>query len=522
MGELIGNQFPRLSSVPEGDAARGDEAVAFARFAGLTLYPWQEDLLRDMCRTRDDGLWAAPEVVVPLARQNGKGEVLVARELCGVYLFGEKNIFHSAHFMDTAIDAQSRLWEVIEGNDDLMHWWSDETDELPMLVKTNGKEAITFPYHVDANGRRVKPRVYFRTRTKKTARGLSIDLLIFDECFDLPLEVFAAMNSVTAARENAQKVFISSPVNRFEHMHGAIFSAKRWAGIDGAEGVLFKEWSIEDGDDPHDFESWKKANPSLVDSGPGVQLDQVRAGSDSAKNSQDLLDIFKVETLGAGNWYPRDNDELDFEPIVEISLWDSWADYAPEVTGEMAMAVDLSPDGSRAGLVAAVRRTDGGIYLSRSPLDEVEADAIAMKVKRAVDKNDPLSVALDPKGPASTLIKPLERLKIEADLMGARKVVAAYEKFLALLTAGKISHDGNPLWVEELNVAEERTIGEIGRALTRRAGSVVGLVAATFAVWALEEFEIPSASNLHIKKKKRPVGAAKPVAATASVSSMKF
>ena len=160
--------------------------------------------------------------------------------------------------------------------------------------------------------------------------------------------------------------------------------------------------------------------------------------------------------------------------------------------------------------------------MSRSPLDEVEADAIAMKVMRAVDKNDPLSVALDPKGPASTLIKPLERLKIEADLMGARKVVAAYEKFLALLTAGKISHDGTPLWVDEFNVAEERAMGEIGRALTRRTGSVVGLVAATFAVWALEEVVIPSASSVHIKKKKRPVGAAKPVAATASASSMKF
>ena len=117
---LLGVQTPRLSSIPDGDVARGDAAVAFARFCGLTLYPWQEDMLRDMCRTDDAGLWSAREVVAVIARQNGKGEVLVARELAGVYLFGEKSIFHSAHFMDTAIDAQKRLWEVIASVDELM------------------------------------------------------------------------------------------------------------------------------------------------------------------------------------------------------------------------------------------------------------------------------------------------------------------------------------------------------------------------------------------------------------------
>ncbi|MDK6717623.1 hypothetical protein QP297_25360, partial [Escherichia coli] len=111
-----------MSSVPEGDARRGEEAVQFARWCGMTLYPWQEGFLRDMCRTDASGNWSAREVVGVVARQNGKGEVIVARELAGVFLFGEKTIFHTAHFMDTAIDAQKRLWEVIEANDELMAW----------------------------------------------------------------------------------------------------------------------------------------------------------------------------------------------------------------------------------------------------------------------------------------------------------------------------------------------------------------------------------------------------------------
>lgn len=100
-----------------------------------------------------------------------------------------------------------------------MSWWADEFEGEPELMKSSGKEAIHLP-----NG----SSAVFRTRTKKTGRGRTIDLLIFDECYDLPVEVFAAMNSTTAAVENAQRC-LSSPVNRWEHMHGAIFSAKRWA-----------------------------------------------------------------------------------------------------------------------------------------------------------------------------------------------------------------------------------------------------------------------------------------------------
>ena len=265
---LIGCQAPTRQNVPVGDAEFANRACEFVRWAGLSLYPWQEDLLRDALLQTDEGMWASREVVVSLARQNGKGEVLVALELVAIYLCGAERIMHSAHFLDTAMDARDRLWDVIEANPALMEWWEDEyPGEFPKPVLGNGKDAIKFPN---------KAKIYYRTRTKKTGRGLSFDWLVFDECFDLPNEVYAAMNNTTKARPNAQKVFISSPVNIREHFHGAIFSAKRWAALDGAEGMLFKEWCREPDDDPFDESTWVKANPSLVcEPRPGVQLDEV-------------------------------------------------------------------------------------------------------------------------------------------------------------------------------------------------------------------------------------------------------
>lgn len=36
---LIGSQEPRLASTAHGDTTRGDAAVEFCRWAGMTLFP---------------------------------------------------------------------------------------------------------------------------------------------------------------------------------------------------------------------------------------------------------------------------------------------------------------------------------------------------------------------------------------------------------------------------------------------------------------------------------------------------
>lgn len=508
---LVGCQEPRLSVVPEGDATRGERAVEFVRAVGMTLYPWQEDLLRDMCRVESDGLWSAREVLTVVPRQNGKGEVLVARELAGVYLFGEKLIMHSAHFLDTAIDASNRLWDIISDNEELMFWWAEESDDLPKLIKSNGKEAIHFP-----NG----ATIMFRTRTKKTGRGLSFDLLVFDECFDLPNEVYAAMDKTTRAKTNAQKIFISSPVNRFEHAHGAIMSAKRWAALDGAQGMLFKEWSPADDADPFDPATWRQSNPSLVLRGhPGAQLIELESEAASARKSADLRDSFLVESLGRGSWVPRDDDDSDFVPILDIERWVDCFTAKPKLTGDSCLGVDVTPDGETVSVVAALR-TEKGVHLSLSPLNVFDRDEIVASVQRTVELNDPLAVVIDPKGPASTLQRPLDEVGVSPELIKWSQVTAATELFLTLFAEGKLTHDGDPRWVEALEVAQFRDGNANGRALTRKEGVVAQLVAATFAVWGLDNFGIPVAPD--VKRKKKFVGRSRSVPRSSRGSLVEF
>lgn len=59
--------------------------------------PWQELFVLDAHGVRDDGLWAMFELLLLLARQNGKGWCTDAIELGGLFLFREPLILHSSH-----------------------------------------------------------------------------------------------------------------------------------------------------------------------------------------------------------------------------------------------------------------------------------------------------------------------------------------------------------------------------------------------------------------------------------------
>lgn len=503
---LLGRREPRLSLVPEGDLARGEKAVAFARWCGMTLWPWQEDFLRDMCRTTPKGIFSARNVLGVISRQNGKGEVLVARELAGIYLFGEKTIFHSAHFMDTAIDAQKRLWEVIEAHEGLMSWWEDQGLGRPRKQTGNGKESIIFPHDKKSSA-----MIYFRTRTKKSGRGLSVDLLILDECFDLPQEIYNSLSKLTRAKPNAQTIYISSPVNTDQHSHGAIFSAKRWAAIDGAPRTMFKEWSPDEGDDPFSPETWAKCNPSLVDEGPGALLEDIEDEALGAKKSAVMLESFMVETLGQGNWVPRDSELREAEPLVDLDAWGTMVGAVSSPDPKVALGIGATPDGVGASLVVAAFEQDV-VVLSVHPLVEFDRGVLVDAVVGAHSANPnnlPLAVALDPSGTVSTLVDPLQKQGIFPEEMNGSQVSKSYELFMRLWEEGRVRHDGSPRWVDAWRVATERSRNGRYRSLERFSGDVSILDAAMAAAWVLHEYAAPvMTTEVEAKPKHRHVGRA--------------
>jgi hypothetical protein len=115
---LKGAERPRILWLPEHVSSAGPEAVELARMAGLVLDPWEEFVLVNALNERPDGKWAAFEVGLNAPRQNGKNAIVEARELAGLFLLGERLIVHSAHQLDTSLEALERLLFLIENNAD--------------------------------------------------------------------------------------------------------------------------------------------------------------------------------------------------------------------------------------------------------------------------------------------------------------------------------------------------------------------------------------------------------------------
>jgi hypothetical protein len=87
---MLGSQSPRIEYAPPSDQNSWAEVVQLCQTFGLVLDPWQRHVLRGMLGETLTGNWAAPQVGACIPRQSGKGELIVALELAGLLLFGER------------------------------------------------------------------------------------------------------------------------------------------------------------------------------------------------------------------------------------------------------------------------------------------------------------------------------------------------------------------------------------------------------------------------------------------------
>ena len=205
---------PRFRSVPLHFSTEGRDAIDLAAHAGLILDDWQRDIVEGSMGRTPAGKWAASEVGVVVPRQNGKGGVLEARQLHGLYLNKrERQQTHTAHRFDTCLDHFARVVSLIENTPDLLAEVADNgrgVNGRPSGIKdSNGKESIKL---------RDGSELRFKTRVKGSGRGASGDAVYFDEAYYL-LDLGSLIPSMSA-RPDPQVWFVSSaPLPQIESNH---------------------------------------------------------------------------------------------------------------------------------------------------------------------------------------------------------------------------------------------------------------------------------------------------------------
>lgn len=465
---MQGQQQPRVESVPDGvDHPDGQAASELVAAAGITLDPWQDHVFRRSLRVRGQK-WAAFEVGLVCPRQNGKNELIVARELAGLFVLGERLLIHSAHQFDTSLEAFRRLVTVIEDNE-----WLDREVRRPGGIKrSHGEEGVELK-----NGQRIR----FRTRTKGGGRGFSSDCLILDEAMILPESSHGALLPTLSARPNPQVWYTGSAVDQTVHPDGVVLTRVRERGLAGQDPALaFFEWSLDE-PNPADLspersgnvDVWAQANPGL-----GIRISAAHIANERA--SMDPR-TFAVERLGVGDWPQIDGDGS----VISVKDWDGLADPRSRTVGPVVFAFDVSPDRRKATVSVCGRRRDGLPHVETVETLKGTAGLVDYLVAR-VEKNDPIAVVLDDKGPAGSLAPALEERGVKLTKVTANEHAQACGMLFDAVQQRKLRHLGTLELQSALRGASTRPLGEAW-AWSRKSSSVdiSPLVAGTLALWGL-------------------------------------
>lgn len=400
----LGVQEPRIRAVPPSVTSAGEDAIGAYELTGGCLNPWQASVLLDSLGERADGRWAAFEVGLVVARQNGKDEVLLARELAGLFIWHERLIIHSAHKFDTAMEHLERLA-------DLIHEVPEFRKRIRKVNRSHGQEGITL---------RDGARIRFRARTRSGGgRGYTADCVIFNEAMDLPDALVGSIMPTLSARSKLvpgpQIWLTGSAVDQETMPNGLVLARVREAGIAGAnERLAYFEWSADDDADPHDWLARSRANPSL-----GFQISHEHVETEFQSPSMSARQ-FGIERLGIGDW-PDTSDDPD--RVISVEAWGacSCSDASKRIVGPKTFAVDVAPQEAFGSIAVSGKRDDGLFHVA---VVEHKAGTHWMKpMLRGLLAERGSRLVGERTGPAAAVVQDL----IDDGLMSEKDVVSSRE-----------------------------------------------------------------------------------------------
>jgi phage terminase large subunit-like protein len=450
--EPRGAQVPRIRSVPDYLSTSGQEAVELCAAFGVHLDPWQAHVLDGALGERADGKWSAFEVGLVVPRQNGKGEVLLARQLAGLFLLDERLVMHSAHEYKTAAEAFNRIKAVVEGS-----------DELRRAVKTvrtsHGEEGIEL-----RNGNRLR----FVARSKGSGRGFTADCIILDEAYELGPEQMAAMLPTLSARPNPQIWYASSAGMETSTQLQAV----RERGIAGeSPGLAYFEWSADPRAKSDDQAAWAEANPAL-----GIRISDEFVALERAAMPEVE---FRRERLGI--W-----DDASTNAVIPFDVWDAQIDRTSQPLDPVTFAIDVSPDRAASSIGVAGRRTDGKwhVEVAKAELGTAWVVNEVVRMRRWTRS----AVIIDTLSPAASFVPALTEAGVDVRMVNGSEYAAACGLYYDEALAGRLHHiDQTPL-TAAVQGARQRPLGDRW-AWNKRDATVdlTPLVSTTLALYGAAE-----------------------------------
>lgn len=413
--------------------------------------------------------------------------ILEARELAGLFLFGERKIIHSAHLFDTSREAFKRIKFLIENTPEL-------AKEVLRISNSHGDEGIFL---------RSGQELLFKARSKSAARGFSADLVVLDEAMmRLGSDEVEAILPTLSARPNGQILYFGSAgTQESEHFGRARNRAlKVLAGGEPEPRFGWLEWSAELHseycepncdlhDSPDDPKTWAKANPAV---GFRISIEHIRESEHKSMSPEG----FAKERLSVGSW-PVEGGGWKVLPKV---AWDQRSNELSELKGDFALALDTAPNSSWSCITACGANHEGETHVEVTAPGSEGYDYrpglqwAVQRVKEIWAAFKPPFVVIDPSSPAGSAIMELEAAGVVVKTVTSREYGQACGDFLN----GISPKPGDEAHIRHINQAPLTSSAAAADSIRRQdlwiwdkkesASDITPITSATLAVFAYKSF----------------------------------
>ena len=455
-----GRQEPTTSFVLPYQETDGETAVDLYELTGRTALEWQKGIIYDLLAKNEDGKWTHTTFGFSVPRQNGKGEILIMRELYGLAI-GER-IMHTAHLTSTSHKAWERLRDILDKLGIPYH-----------SIKAKGQEIIEL---------RDGGRVEFRTRTNTGGLGETYDLLVIDEAQEYQTTQQSALKYVISASANPQTIMTGTPPTPISS--GTVFKSRRQDTLSGDRiNSGWAEWSVEEFSDPKDKDLWYETNPSLN----LTELDE-RSILDEISTDEDGVIDFNIQRLGLWIKYNQKSAILKGE-------WEALrTEKLPGFVGHLNIGIKYNRDGETVSMAAAVKTAEDKIFLEaidcRPVRDGNEWIIDFLKKAKGVNR-----IVIDGAGSQEILADALKKEKVKRVVLPkVPEIRKANAEFMKNLYADRLRHMTQPSLDSVVTNCEKRAIGSnggFGFKAIRDDDDISIMDAVILAVWATEEFKEP-------------------------------
>ncbi|MDJ0321667.1 hypothetical protein [Pseudarthrobacter sp. PS3-L1] len=427
--------------------------------------------------------WAATEFGALVARQNGKGEILVAYDLAHLFLFPRpdkrrKSILHTAHEFKTAMDGYDRLRGVVESVPQL-------SAQVENVYKGNTASIILKPKPGQTSlGNRIK----FIARSKNSGRGFSADVIVYDEAQELSVPARNALTYTQSAVPNRQE-FYTGTVPEDGLNDSEVFEGVRDRGrSNDVNRTGWAEWSPAGSEDPDlaelidlgDEKVWADSNPAK-DIRIRTETIAEQHDRDKSPNRQD----FGRERCSV--WPNRRPEQEVIHNDISLKAWaDSFMEGAA-LGPNPVLAVSLGRGGGYATISAASRSGERIFVETRDT--RLQTLWVPKALRALQDALSPSLVVLDEKN-CAPILTDLSMAGVGYMGVNAGEVAGAFGLMVESVNAGMVLQRGQDDLLQSLKNATTRPlVGGLTWDQTDPSEPITQIQSVTLAHWGVKKSE---------------------------------